>query len=116
MKKALITLALCLTGCGVVSSSNDPQAPKGPTYYQDVAPLLAKNCNGCHVEGGIAPFALTTPDDAVGYSSKIASQTQSGAMPPWPPGPSSPAYAHDRRLTAEQIAMLSTWAQAGAPL
>ncbi|MEZ4451589.1 MAG: hypothetical protein R3B09_19110 [Nannocystaceae bacterium] len=26
-----------------------------PTWYQDVAPLVAERCTGCHRDGGIAP-------------------------------------------------------------
>ncbi|MFL5320423.1 MAG: hypothetical protein ACJ790_12255 [Myxococcaceae bacterium] len=112
----LITALLALSACGPSQAVKSDPLPQGPTYYQDVAPLLAKNCNGCHVEGGIAPFALTTPDNAVAYSSAIVTATKSKIMPPWPPGADSPAYAHDRRLSDDQLAMLETWAAAGAPL
>src|SRR5262249_35996179 len=37
----------------------------GPvTYYRDVQPIVAEHCQMCHVEGGIAPFALGTYDEA----------------------------------------------------
>jgi hypothetical protein len=39
-----------------------------PTYYRDVQPILDKNCVGCHIEGGIAPFALDNPKDAAKYA------------------------------------------------
>lgn len=116
MKRAFLLLAaVSFAGCGPSTKATD-DGPHGPTYYQDVAPLLSRNCNGCHAEGGIAPFKLTTPDDAVAYSTTIAKSTSSRQMPPWPPGPSSPAYEHDRRLTDDQIALLAEWANAGAPL
>lgn len=31
------------------------------TYSQDVRPILEAHCQRCHVRGGIAPFALTSP-------------------------------------------------------
>ena len=39
-----------------------------PTYYKDVQAILDKNCLGCHIEGGIAPFSLEKPADAVRYA------------------------------------------------
>lgn len=114
MRRLLPAAVLILSACGPSKATSD--APTGPTYYQDVAPILSRNCNGCHVTGGIAPFALDTPDNAVGYASKIVEATESRQMPPWPPGPNSPAYEHDRRLSEEQIATLRTWLEAGSPL
>ena len=30
------------------------------TWHQDIAPIVAQKCGGCHVGGGIAPFSLAT--------------------------------------------------------
>ena len=35
-----------------------------PTYSHDIAPILWKNCAGCHRPGEIGPFSLLTYKDA----------------------------------------------------
>jgi hypothetical protein len=55
--------AFALAACGA-------GAPLGPTYQADVKPLVEQRCQSCHVEGGIAPFALTTYDDV--YDQRMA--------------------------------------------
>ncbi|MCI0570450.1 MAG: hypothetical protein L0Y66_06840 [Myxococcaceae bacterium] len=108
-------LLLLLVSCA--GNSGDPgPSGDGPTYYQDVAPLLAGSCSGCHVEGGVAPMALTTPESAQQRAPAIAAATAARLMPPWMPGGDSPAMHNDPRLTDAQIDMLQRWAQAGAPL
>ena len=87
-----------------------------PTYYTDVQPIVEMHCSSCHVDGGIAPFALQSGADAVKWAARIAAVTKSGYMPPWPAGPDSPAFLNDRRLGVATKQILSDWAAAGAPL
>jgi mono/diheme cytochrome c family protein len=87
-----------------------------PTYYQDVAPILQAKCVACHSAGKIAPFALDAPELAKAQAPAIKEVVNSGTMPPWPPGPLSPAMLHARSLSAAQIATLTAWANAKAPL
>ena len=51
------------------SSSSGPIAAVG--FYDDVAPILAEHCNGCHRDGGVAPFPLTSYADASAWSASI---------------------------------------------
>ncbi len=87
-----------------------------PTYYTDVQPILAKNCVSCHVKGGIAPFVLDNPKEAVVRAERIAQVTQSGYMPPYPPGQDSQPFLNERRLGSASKQILADWAKAGAPL
>ncbi len=89
---------------------------KTPTYYQDVKPILEAQCMGCHKTGGIAPFSLQTPQAAQEKAPLIAAVAASGYMPPWMPGPDSPEFLNERKLSQTQKAILAAWAQAGAPL
>jgi hypothetical protein len=98
------------------AASGDSGAVPAVTYYQDVAPLLQAKCVTCHVNGGIAPVALDTPEAAVALAAAIKAMTGTREMPPWPPGPLSPKMLHDRSLTETQIALLAAWADGGAPL
>jgi hypothetical protein len=56
--------ALCL-GILVSSASQAPKpdAAAVPTYTKDVAPILFRNCTGCHRAGEIGPMPLLTYDD-----------------------------------------------------
>ena len=37
---------------------------EGPTFNKDVAPILWKNCAGCHRPGEVGPFSLLNYADA----------------------------------------------------
>jgi uncharacterized membrane protein len=87
-----------------------------PTYYTDVQPILEKNCVSCHVKGGIAPFVLDNPQEAVARAERIAQVTQSEYMPPYPPGKDSQPFLNERRLGVASKQILADWAKAGAPL
>ncbi len=87
-----------------------------PTYYRDVQPIIDKNCVGCHVDGGIAPFSLENPKDAVQYARDAQFAVQGKRMPPWMPGGESPKFKDETKLTDEEIAIIANWAWAGAPL
>jgi mono/diheme cytochrome c family protein len=99
-----------------VGSHGLAQSGYVPTYYVDVQPILQKNCVSCHVAGGIAPFALDNPSDAVKRADQIAAVTKSGYMPPWPPSKDSQAFLNERRLGAASKQILEDWANAKAPL
>lgn len=78
-----------------------------------MAPVIYRECAACHRAGGVAPFSLLTYQDAAKRAGLIASVTAKRYMPPWLP--SEPRFQHERKLTAEEIAMLARWAAAGAP-
>ena len=87
-----------------------------PTYYKDVQAILDKNCLGCHIEGGIAPFSLEKPADAVRYARASQFAVQKKIMPPWQPSNNSPKFVGETKLNDNEIAIIANWAWAGAPL
>ncbi len=90
-------------------------AKPAPTYETDIKPLLQASCVSCHVEGGIAPFALTTFEQARAQKDAIADAVASRRMPPYLAGEGCTEYSDDQRLTADQLALVAAWANAGAP-
>ncbi|HEY2842492.1 MAG TPA: hypothetical protein VGJ09_02535 [Bryobacteraceae bacterium] len=86
-----------------------------PTFNKDIAPILYENCATCHRPGEVAPFSLLTYQDAAKRAGLIASVTQKRYMPPWKPEPGYGNFAHERRLTDDQIARIQEWAAGGAP-
>lgn len=103
------------TGGGTGGAGGGSAAVTGPTWYKDVLPITQVSCNGCHVAGGIAPFALDTYEAARLKAPLMADAVTHKRMPPWLAsqecgGP----FVGDRSLTAEQIAVINQWFQAGA--
>ena len=124
----LFTLGLLFTSA---SAHDDPPVPDGtphvhdditlaetPTYYRDVKPIIDQHCIGCHAPGqiGHASAPLDELDVVVDGAEDIAFYAQEGYMPPWMPGPDTIPLKNERGLNAEEIAILTAWAAAGAPL
>ena len=77
MKKLLIILiALTLLA---------PSLQAEVTYSEHIAPILQKQCQSCHRQGEVAPFALTDYRDAKAWATEIAEYTKARLMPPWKP-------------------------------
>lgn len=102
---------------GADETAGEPAAR--PNWHEDVAPLVAAHCQGCHNGSGLA-FPMTTYDETSPWAPLIAMRTADGTMPPWhaveteectPPH----GFEHDARLAPEQIELLQAWADAAAP-
>ncbi len=94
------------------------QAGVGPSFAEEILPILTSSCATCHQPGdvGAGHWTLATAADAADFAEDLALVTRLGYMPPWKPGGATPQLRHDRRLSAEQRASLREWAAAGAPL
>jgi hypothetical protein len=96
-----------------------PPPVDAPTYYQDVRPILAEDCGGCHLPGGVGPFAFDEYESTRAYATAIADAVEDRRMPPWGaldtaecahPRP----FAGDLRLSQQKIGILRRWADQGA--
>lgn len=85
-------------------------------YAEHVAPILQAKCQECHRPEQVAPFSLTTYDDARRWSDMIAEVVRERRMPPWHADPRHGEFANDRSLTTLERATLMAWAEQGAPL
>jgi hypothetical protein len=87
-----------------------------PSFARDVAPIIREKCAGCHRLGGIAPFPFRTAKDVASRAPQIATAIRGRRMPPWPPGPRSPAVVGQaqRTLTPRQRDTILRWIAAGA--
>lgn len=86
-----------------------------PTFSRDVAPILYNNCVACHRAGEVAPFTLTSYQDAHKRAKTIAKVTEQRFMPPWKAEKGHGDFLGERRLTDDQIKTLRAWADGGAP-
>jgi hypothetical protein len=122
MKSPLvIAAALVILGAAIITGSERSEqdasksAKEVPTFSKDVAPILYRNCAGCHRPGEIAPMSLLTYADARPWAKSIRDETADGTMPPWHADPRHGRFANDRSLTAADRDMLARWANGGAP-
>ncbi|WAS95261.1 monooxygenase [Nannocystis punicea] len=87
----------------------------GPTYYRDIKAILDAKCATCHRPGDIAPFSLTTYEEAGMFAKILGPAIESRIMPPWPPGADCNQFAHDRDLTDDERELVLAWIAADAP-
>jgi peroxiredoxin len=85
------------------------------TYSGRVADILRKHCVECHHPGTAAPFSLLTYEDASFHAEMIRETVRQRRMPPWHADPRFGKFANERRLTQEEIDVLSAWVADGAP-
>ena len=119
MTGKVIVAALAVSGIAVSlpivrAQSADIQAIN-PTYTRDIAPILYKNCTGCHRPGEIGPMPLLTYADVRPRVRAISTRVAAGTMPPWHADPSTGEFLNDRRLSEKDKATILKWAENGAP-
>jgi len=98
-----------------VSQAPKPDASVIPTYSKDIAPILFKNCTGCHRPGEIGPMSLLTYEDARPRAKAIRDKISEGAMPPWQAEMPHGTFLNERGLTEEEKATIFRWVANGAP-
>ena len=99
LANVVVLFTLSLSACGG-TSLKDSESPGsdttvGPTWYRDVLPIVQKNCQGCHLEGGIAPFALDSWESAAAMHLSIAHAVSTRQMPPWMASDACMPLKHD---------------------
>jgi hypothetical protein len=85
-----------------------------PTFAKDVAPILYKNCVGCHRPGEIAPMSLLTYKDARPWAKAVRDEVSEGNMPPWHADAPKGTFHNERRLTEAEKDTIIRWANGGA--
>jgi hypothetical protein len=85
------------------------------TFNKDVAPILQKNCQGCHRPGEAAPMSLLTYKEARPWAAAIREAVILKRMPPWYADPHFGKFSNDRSLSQADIETLTAWANNGAP-
>ncbi len=96
-----------------------PQGPTPaagvPTYTKDIAPILFKNCTGCHRPGEIGPMSLLTYEDVRPRAKDIRDKIDEGAMPPWHADAPHGTFLNERGLTTQEKSTIFRWVANGAP-
>ena len=109
MRNLSVLLAGGFLGVAAMAASNNV------TFNKDVLPVLQKNCQECHRPGEVAPMSLLTYSEARPWAKALKTAVVTQKMPPWFADPQYGHFANDRRLSPEEIAVISAWADNGAP-
>jgi len=86
-------------------------------YAENVAPILIEQCQMCHRENGIAPWAMSNYQIVQGFAPAMREAIVEKRMPP---GQINPKYAdvivNHRTLSHTEEETLLAWIDAGAPV
>jgi peroxiredoxin len=112
--KAVTLPAADAVGCHI-GRVLSPKADSPITYSKQISRIFQKRCVECHRPGEIAPFALESYEDAVGWAAMIREVVQEQRMPPWHANPKYGHFINDARLTDTEKQQIYAWVDAGAP-
>ncbi len=123
----VLVLGVAARGCadgdadtGADTGADEAPLVEDPTWYRDIAPIVAERCGGCHREGGVAPVSFETYEQTAPWAELMIEAVEVGLMPPFaahesgsctPPAP----WRDDPRLDDRERALLIAWVEDGAP-
>ncbi|MBU2099260.1 MAG: redoxin domain-containing protein [Gammaproteobacteria bacterium] len=102
-------------GCALDFPARDAHLADVPDYETEIAPILIERCVGCHVEGGIGPFAMNSHMMIQGWSPMIREVIMTGRMPPMQIDPSIREFTNSGNIPVEERQKLVHWINAGSP-
>jgi hypothetical protein len=85
------------------------------SFNKDVLPILQRDCQVCHRTGEAAPMSFLTYESTRPWAKAIKQAVTTRKMPPWFADPTYGSFRNDASLTTQEIAILSAWADNGAP-
>ena len=109
-----MTLLLALSACDTTSDP-DTNPSDAPTFYEDVAPILADNCVSCHQVGEVGPFELVDYESVTLVGEAVAVSVENRTMPPFlaDNSGSCQTYEHAAWLEQEEIDTVRAWVDGG---
>ena len=107
MRIAVATLAF-------VSAAAAFGAAPSVTYSKDVAPILQKNCEGCHRAGEAAPMSFGNYKQVRPYAAAIKEAVLLKKMPPWFADPKFGHFSNDRTMSEQEVKTIAAWVDSGA--
>ena len=109
------TITTDSVGCELQFPARQMHASDTPDYATEVAPILEEKCISCHVEGGIAPFAMDSHMMVQGWSPMMKEVMMTKRMPPAQVDPNVKHFTNARYMNAEELQILVHWIDAGSP-
>lgn len=84
-------------------------------FDEHVAPILQERCRVCHQPKGVAPFAMDSYGQVLGWAPMIREVLRTRRMPPWNADPSVGEFRHDLALTGDERRAIIGWVERGSP-
>lgn len=101
--------------------SAESTTPSRPTFYKDVLPIMAENCQECHRPGGteiagmVAPMSFTSYREVRPWAKAISRAVSIRQMPPWDASEATAGvFKNERTLTQAEIDTIVRWVAQGA--
>lgn len=115
---APVTESSTTTQPALSDTDADPEGLSPVSFAANIEPIITRTCASCHTGDG--PGTQHVIMDTAGVVAKasvgIEFVTRTGFMPPWPASDESVDFEHDWSLSDEEVALLASWHEAGAPL
>lgn len=114
-RPVLSCVAVCVVAAFCFLDSTGASGDKkSVTFTKDVAPILFKNCTGCHRPNNLAPMSLLSYKEARPWARSIKEKVLARAMPPWFADPRYGEFSNDTSLSQRDIDTIAAWVDAGA--
>lgn len=101
--------------CALTFPARETNLAVVPDYETVIAPILIERCVGCHVEGGIGPFAMNSHMMIQGWSPMIREVVMTGRMPPMQIDPTVREWVNSGNISVDERQKLIHWITAGSP-
>ena len=114
----VVAVSYVLLFGGTAALAQGPVGDEGEvTFTKDVLPILQRSCQACHRPGAIAPMSLITYEDVRPWARSIKRYVETREMPPWYVDRriGIQDFKDDPSLTDEEISVIATWVDRGAP-
>jgi len=109
----LLTMMTAL-GAQTITPPPPSDTTHAVTFNKDVLPILQKNCQVCHRQGGVAPMSFLTYESTRPWAKAIKAAVLSRKMPPWFADPHYGGFRNAPALTQDDIKMMGAWVDSGA--
>ncbi|HUP46038.1 MAG TPA: ascorbate-dependent monooxygenase [Thermoanaerobaculia bacterium] len=114
-RRILLAMAICALLAGARQRAVRQTPEPVPTFSNEIVRIFQTHCQTCHHEGDIAPFSLTTYEEAAPWAQLIKLRTATREMPPWKPAAGCGEFEGARVLSEDEIETIARWVNAGAP-
>jgi hypothetical protein len=104
-----------LSGTALVYHFREQFAEREISYQNEIAPLLSARCAFCHVENGLAPWAMNRHLMVLGWSPMMRETVITRRMPPGQIDNSVGNWANTHELSDYEMALLIEWIDRRAP-
>jgi hypothetical protein len=115
MRSVSVLAALMLAGAPPFHMAAHDRISTKVSWDREIAPIVQARCASCHRDGGRAPMALTTYEEARPWAKAIKEEVLTRRMPKWHVVRGYGDFVNDPSLSPFEVALIASWADGGAP-